>query len=195
MHRSIGEFIHDLPAKRPHGQIMDYKSMDTQVAAMVVEHATGKPLDRYLHDRIWEPMGAERDAYWSLDKRNSALAFCCLNATLRDFAKIGLVYLNDGRLNGKQILPAEWVKASHTPDVQIGRSPDNKYVWHFKNYWWIPAYDDGDGDYLSEGVWGQYIYVNPKHNVVIVKVGGGAGPEDYEQESLAMFRSLARSFS
>ena len=85
-----------------------YLSGNTQLLAMVVERATGMPLARYLELRVWQPMGAEFDASWSLDSAASgvARALCCLNARAVDDARFGLVCLNAGRFNGRQIVPA-----------------------------------------------------------------------------------------
>ncbi len=95
-------------------QAYKYSSGDTQLLGMALERAVGEPLARYAERKLWQPMGAEFDASWSLDSTlgNVARAFCCLNARAVDYARFGQVFLNDGRLNGQNIVPAAWVRQS-----------------------------------------------------------------------------------
>jgi len=97
-----------------------YQSGTTSIIGLVVERATGVPLAQYLSEKVWQPMGMEFPATFSLDdkKHRVAKAYCGINATTRDLARIGQLYLNRGRYNGKQIVSEEWVEASITPDAE-----------------------------------------------------------------------------
>jgi CubicO group peptidase (beta-lactamase class C family) len=109
----------------------------------------------------------EYDATWSLDSEHSGLekTFCCINARARDFAKIGRLYLNKGNWNGTQIVSESWVEQSIKADRTDGGSPNYKYNW------WLQE----DGSFMAKGVLGQFIFVNPNKNIVIVRLGKSYG--------------------
>ncbi len=104
------------------GSKYSYQSASTAILGMVIESASGKELGTYLEEKIWQPMNMEHDASWSVDdKRNrSTKAYCCLNLTARDLAKIGLLMLNGGNWNGKQIISEQWVEKTITPNFENG---------------------------------------------------------------------------
>ncbi|MBO6494544.1 MAG: serine hydrolase [Roseivirga sp.] len=111
------------------GEVHEYQSVSTSILGMVIEKATGKALGKYLETTVWQPMGMEFDASWSVDdkKNQSTKAFCCLNTTARDLAKIGSLYLKNGNWNGKQIVSEKWVSSTVTPNL------DNdcyQYQWY-----------------------------------------------------------------
>ncbi|OJW24112.1 MAG: hypothetical protein BGO51_07275 [Rhodospirillales bacterium 69-11] len=92
-----------------------YAGSETEVLGLVVARAVGLPLATYLATRIWQPMGAEADATWIVDRTGQEVAYCCLSATLRDWARFGLLLARDGAWNGRQIIPREWVQAATGP--------------------------------------------------------------------------------
>ena len=102
----------DIPADR-----FRYSSADTQVLALALRAAVGMPLADYLSQKIWQPMGAEADATWFVDGGGYETGYVGINATLRDWGRLGMLLANDGALNGRQIIPAEWVKAMTTPEA------------------------------------------------------------------------------
>jgi CubicO group peptidase (beta-lactamase class C family) len=111
------------------GEAHNYQSVSTSLLSMAVERTTGKELGVYLKEKVWDPVGMEFDASWSLDdkKHRSTKSFCCLNTTARDLAKIGRLYINKGNWQGKQIVSEDWVNASTTPNL------DNdcyQYQWY-----------------------------------------------------------------
>jgi CubicO group peptidase (beta-lactamase class C family) len=163
-----------------------------------LEAATGQTLTSYLEKMIWQRIGMESDAYWLVDSKGRELAFGCLNAVLRDYARFGQLYLNEGLWAGEQVVPAEWVRASVTPDaphLQPGRNPASNSVLGYGYQWWIPG--DPEGDYVAIGVYNQFIYINPTHRVVIAK--SSAYPDytvdgvEKELETIAAFRAIAKS--
>jgi len=142
-----------------------YASGNSQVLGLVLDHALGdKSITEYLNEKIWQPIGMEYDASWSIDRRKDGIekTFCCLNARAHDFAKLGRLYLNGGNWQGKQLVPADWVAQSTRVDSTGG---SNKY---YQYQWWLPTLD---GDFLAQGILGQYIYVNPAKKLVIVRLG------------------------
>lgn len=168
------------PAQEP-GSDFSYSSGDTQILGLILERALkGKTVTAYLEEKLWKPLGMEYDATWSLDRKNNGLekTFCCINARARDFSKLGRLYLNKGNWNGRQIVSKEWVEASTTPD------PNN--VSYYKYQWWL----NDDGSYMMQGILGQYVYVNPAKDLIIVRLGESHGSADWE----AIFTMLAQKY-
>jgi len=103
----------------PPGRRFSYSSAETQVLGLVLRAATGRPLAEYLEAKIWQPMGAEADATWLVDNSGQEAAFCCLNAVLRDYARLGLLLAQGGGWRGRQLIPAAWViEATTVPEGQ-----------------------------------------------------------------------------
>lgn len=194
---SMKDFILTLKSERPPGQFRHYVSMDAQVLGMLVAKVTGKSLSQYLEEKIWQQAGMESDAYWLVDSTGMELAFGTLNVTLRDFARFGVIYRNGGKSMGRQIVPAAWVTASVTPDaphLKPGKNPLASTLFGYGYQWWIPP--EPEGDFLAIGVYNQFIYVNPKRDIVIAKTS--AHPSytkdmDFsEYQTTAMFQAIAR---
>lgn len=194
---SIDDFVRSLKPERPPGTYHHYVSMDTQVLAMVLREATGESLSSYMRSRLWQRIGTEADAYWLVDRNGVELAFGCLNATLRDYARFGQLYLQGGTWEGEQIVPAEWVKKSVSPDaarLQPGPNPSSDSVLGYGYQWWIPG--DDEDDFLALGIYNQFIYINPSRSVVIAKSSAypyyNSDGVAKELETIAMFRAIAR---
>lgn len=151
----------------------EYKSINTQLLGLILERATGMRITQYLDEKIWKPLEMEYDASWSIDKKNDGLekTFCCLNARARDFAKFGRLYLNEGNWNGKQIVPKDWVRKSTELNSEQGNA------WFYNRQWWIGS--EANGDYSAIGHLGQYIYIMPKKNLIIVRLGTGRAKEEW----------------
>ncbi|RZK78237.1 MAG: class C beta-lactamase-related serine hydrolase [Pedobacter sp.] len=162
---NLRKAVSGLTLKTTPGTKFEYVSGNPQVLGLVLERALkGKTISAYLQEKIWQPLGMEYSATWSTDKRNDGLekTFCCLNARARDFAKIGRLYLNNGKWNGKQLVSESWVKQSTKVDTSNGSA------WYYQYQWWLPT---KNGDYMAQGILGQYVYVNPAKNLVIVRLG------------------------
>ena len=105
-------------AEKP-GLQYDYRSGETQLLAFVVEAATGTTLSAYAEEKLWEPLGAEHDAYWLLDKENGdEKAFCCFHTTARDAARFGALMLDYGKWKGQQIISRDYMQQALSPAVQ-----------------------------------------------------------------------------
>lgn len=170
------------PENKP-GTEFSYSSGDTQLLGLVLERALkNKTITAYLEEKLWQPLGMEYDATWSLDREGGLeKTFCCINARARDFSKIGRLYLNDGNWNGRQIVSKEWVKTSTTADLSEGGDDGYKYQW------WLPS---DKGDFMANGILGQYIYVNPAKNLIIVRLGKDYGGVNWP----GLFMSLAENY-
>ncbi|MDD4729552.1 MAG: serine hydrolase [Dysgonamonadaceae bacterium] len=195
---SQDEFSSTLINERTPGTYNKYVSMDTHVLGMILVRATGKSLTEYLQEKIWKPIGAEFDAYWIVDGKGMEMALGGLNACLRDFAKIGRLYLNKGNWEGKQIVPEAWFESSISSieeHLQPASENSSDSGIGYGYQWWI--LDGDEGEFLAMGVFNQYIYVNPTTNTVIVK--NSANKNYYDNDNpyastkthIELFRKLA----
>ncbi|MFI9412997.1 serine hydrolase domain-containing protein [Nocardia gamkensis] len=182
----LAGFVRDHHGLRfPPGSAGEYRSVDTQLLGMALARVEGLPLAELLERDIWGPIGAEDDALWNLDRSGGQeKAFCCLNATARDFAKIGRLVLDGGRAGDAQIVPPAWIDRIRTP------APHQVGVWPYSAQWWHPTGGDG-ADLTAVGVYGQYVYVDPPSGTVIVKLSDHGTTQD-EQETIEVFRTIAR---
>lgn len=157
------------------GTQFEYKSGSTQLLGFVLERALkNRTLTSYLEEKLWKPLEMEYDASWSLDRKNNGLekTFCCINARARDYAKIGRLYLNKGKWNGKQIVSESWVAQSTKMDTSNGSKAYYQYQW------WLPS---ENGDFMAQGILGQFIYVYPKKNLIIVRLGKSHGHANWRE--------------
>ena len=167
--------ITKMKLEREPGEKFRYSSGDTQLLGLVLERALkDKTLTGYLEEKLWQPLGMEFDASWSLDRKKNGLekTFCCINATARDFAKIGRLYLNKGKWKDRQIVSETWVAQSTKIDTTNGSTAKYQYQW------WLPSKESGE--FMAKGILGQYIYVHPKKNLIIVRLGKNEGKANWE---------------
>ncbi|MDC3372619.1 beta-lactamase family protein [Gammaproteobacteria bacterium] len=139
---SMRDFAKTLRNGKVPGTFNHYVSIDTQMLGMLLEEVTGKRLAQSLHEKIWTKIGMENDAYYMVDDTGMEWALGGLNATLRDYAKFGLLYLNKGNWEGQQVVPEEWVNASHVadqPHLQPGKNDLSSNDWGYGYQWWIPV--------------------------------------------------------
>jgi CubicO group peptidase (beta-lactamase class C family) len=157
-----------------------YQSINTQVLGEILVQATGRTLTDYMQEKLWTPMAMEYPATWSIDQKKNGMekAFCGINATARDFAKFGRLYLREGDWDGKQVVPREWVIESTKVDEEEGAWSGYQYQW------WLPS---KEGDYTAEGHLGQFIYVNPDKELVMVRLGKNYGKVSWPK----IFRGIA----
>lgn len=170
---NLRKAIEKLKLKAEPGKQFEYVSGNSQILGLVLERALkNKSITSYLEEKIWKPLEMEFDASWSLDRNKDGLekTFCCINARARDYAKIGKLYLNKGKWNGKQIISEDWVKKSTQNDATNGS------VWYYQYQWWLPTQT---GDFMAQGILGQYIYVHPEKNLIIVRLGKKTGKADW----------------
>ncbi len=182
--RKLRKKTENVKLKSEPGEKFDYVSGNTQLLGLVLERALkNKTVTQYLQDKLWKPLGMEFDASWSMDRKKDGLekTFCCLNARARDFAKIGRLYLNKGDWNGTQIVSQQWVEESTRPDTTDGGATFYRYQW------WLPTQR---GDFMAEGILGQFIYVNPAKDLIIVRLGKKTGDTNWS----TVFVNLAERY-
>lgn len=151
------------------GQIFDYQSGNTLILGYLLKEVTGKSLSAYAEEKLWSRIGATESAFWSLDEVNQEeRAFCCFNSGARDFARIGQLYLQRGIWNGDTIVNPDYVEASTSlfpMRLQEG-GPNDQYGLH----WWVTKFK-GEKIFYARGIKGQYIFVIPSSETVIVRLG------------------------
>ena len=156
----------DRPVAEPPGTAWVYSSGDAMILGGVVEAATGERMRDYAAEHLFEPIGMEQADWW-VDAEDQTLGYCCLDSTARGFARFGLLYLHEGKWGGEQIVPADWVEAS-IEDVNAGTDdPGYGYMW------WLLSDVEGvpDDAFAAQGHDGQFIYVIPSLDLVVVRTG------------------------
>lgn len=182
--RNLRKKMGKMKLKSEPGKSFDYVSGNTQLLGLVLERALkGKTITAYLQEKLWTPLEMEYDASWSIDRKKNGLekTFCCLNARARDFAKIGRLYKNKGNWNGKQIVSQKWVEESTKLDTTEGSASFYQYQW------WLPTPNE---DFMAEGILGQFVYVNPAKDLIIVRLGKTEGKANW----WSVFTSLAKAY-
>jgi CubicO group peptidase (beta-lactamase class C family) len=166
------------------GRRWEYNNYHPLLLGMILERATDRPVAAYLSQKIWRPLGMEADGSWSLDSEASGFEKMesGINARAIDFAKFGCLYLNRGEWDGEQVVPAGWVEQSTRVDTAT--DPADFY----QHFWWVDVVEPERGRFLARGNLGQYIYVAPDKDLVIVRMGEGFG---YDERWPELLRSIA----
>ncbi len=167
--RNLKHSFRRLKTEVPPGTRFKYQSINTQLLGFALKSVlNGKTLTEYLQEKIWVPLGMEYSGSWSIDSKKYDMekTFCCINATARDFAKYGRLYLHKGNWNGKQLLNSAWVINSTKIDSSEGSKPYYQYQW------WLPP---GTNDFVADGLLGQFIYVSPEKNLIMIRLGKNEG--------------------
>ncbi len=165
----LKEQIDNLKVIESPGEILKYKSSNTQILGYIVEKATQQNLSAYLEKKIWSKIHPEHNALWNLDKeKGDEKSFCCLYVVPRDCAKIGQLILNNGKWGNKQIVSENYLKKCFVAAdlVEISGERNCRYGLH----WWLAKYKD-QNIYYARGILGQYIIVWPEKDMVIVRTG------------------------
>ncbi len=174
----------DMEVAEPPGQAFHYTDYNVGLLAIIVERTTHRTISDYLQEKIWKPVGMEYPATWSLDSVQDGfeLTHVALNARAIDYAKFGQLYLGKGRWNGKQIISERWVTESTAPNPNDHRPWETYPQWadaggYYKYFWWGNSRGADDYSFEAIGKWGQFIFVAPRANVVIVRTAGKLGLE------------------
>jgi CubicO group peptidase (beta-lactamase class C family) len=153
----------------PHGTSFRYRSIETDVLSFVLERAAATPLAELVSRELWAPMGAEEDAYFTVDAAGYALGDGGFNATLRDYARFALLHLRGGEIDGRRIVPTEWIAGTRfgaDPTLFGGIYQEVLPTGAYHNQFWIE--DTARGVYMARGVFGQLIYIDPEADFAAV---------------------------
>jgi CubicO group peptidase (beta-lactamase class C family) len=168
------------------GKYFEYNNYNPLLVGMILERATGMPVSRYLQEKLWKPMGMEADGSWSLDSTRSGFEKMesGLNARPRDFARFGMLFAGEGDWEGRQLISRGWVEESTRADTRTDPSLEYQY------FWWVGTPDDKTSHFSARGKYGQYIYVAPEKDLVIVRLGKAEGEKGYDYW-IDLFEQLA----
>lgn len=167
----VNQLVLNLKVIETPGKEFNYKSGNTQLLSLIVKKATGKSLSAYATEKLWTPLGAENDALWSLDKKGgNEKAYCCFNSNARDFARLGKLILNKGKINRKQLVSAKYIEESISPAIHLMDHEDKNPVDFYGYQWWI-LHHQGDTIPYARGIYGQYIFALKNQNAIVVRLG------------------------
>lgn len=173
----------------PPGTKWQYVSIDTHVIGMVIRGATGRSVPELLSEKIIAPLGQERDGYYITDGAGVAFVLGGLNMTTRDYARFGLMVGQNGEYGGKQVVPADWIKAS-----TAATAPTETGQIGYGFQWWVPV-GAHEGEFMGRGIYGQYIYIDQASGVVIVVTAADRGfrEKGMNEGNIEMMRKIAQS--
>jgi CubicO group peptidase (beta-lactamase class C family) len=154
----------------PHGASFRYRSIETDVLGFILQRASGGPLAELVSQTLWSPMGAEEDAYFTIDPAGFVCACGGFNATLRDYARFAQVLVGEGEIGGRRIVPRKWIaetrQANHVLFGASYREVLPRGAYH--NQFWIE--DPERRALIARGVFGQLIYIDPESQFAAVKL-------------------------
>lgn len=193
--RSYYEFLQTVQPQGRHGEAFGYKTVNTDVLGWVIARVTGRHVAELLSERIWSRLGAEQDAYMTVDSIGTPFAGGGLNTGLRDLARFGEMLRNDGRFNGQQVVPKAVVdEIRQGGDTAAFAQAGYTLLpgWSYRDMWWVTHNEDGA--YTARGVHGQRIYIDPKAEMVIVRYASHpvAGNAANDPTTIPAFEALAR---
>ena len=190
----LNKSLKHLPLESQPGSEYEYSNAVTQWLINVIEKATGQIFSEYFYQKFWQPLHMESPGSWSLDSRknNTVRGFCGLNLSVRDLARIGNCFLHNGRSEGQQILPADWLQKTFSPPLEEKQNSDD-FIYHM--HWRIIT---PNVEFLAKGLFGQYVYINKAENTIVIRLGSQESSVawipffrqliDYQKTQSAQFR-------
>ena len=199
----LDRFVAAMVPEAEPGTVCRYNSGDTQALGALLRRATGRTLTDYTTERLTDPLGTTAPGAWLVDPAGTEVAFAGLLLTAEDFARVGELYRNGGRVGDHQVVPEAWVRDSTrwaAPHLAPGAPivGDHRFALGYGHQWWLP---DGDrGEFSAIGVYNQFVYVDPPSGTVVVKLSAnrryGTTPDEAtnrEEETIALLRAIART--
>jgi CubicO group peptidase (beta-lactamase class C family) len=177
-------YMRKLPREAPAGTKWVYKTGETNLIGVLVSSATHKSVSAYLSEKVWKPFGMEQDAIWLLGTTGHEISGCCISASLRDYARLGLFILGGGVAGGKPVLPDDWIAQATTKQADNGQ-PGRGYGYQ----WWT----NDDGSFAAQGIFGQGIFIDPKLKLVIASNGDwptATDPEGVGAERERLYKAV-----
>ena len=160
-----------------------YRSVDPQLIGMIIKKVTGSSVSDYFAKNVWQPVGALTPATWNVDHVGGIeKTFCCFNATGEDYAKVGLMLMNNGLVGSTRVLDLNWIKRMSTSVEQLEGSGYGAYVWH--------PYPNID---LMDGLHGQYVFIDRATRTVIVKLSDVPTDLDLKAPTTQVMMDIAKN--
>jgi len=193
--RSYYDYLQTVQKQGRHGEAFGYKTINTDALGWIIARRSGQSVAQLLQSRIWQRIGAEQDAYYTVDSTGTPFAGGGLNAGLRDLARVGQLLLDEGKLDGQIIVPPAAIariRAGGSKPAFAKAGYTQLPGWSYRGMWWISHNDHGA--YMARGVHGQALYIDPTARVVIARFGSHpvAGNSANDPTTLPAFDVLAR---
>lgn len=190
---AVVRHMSQLPRGAAPGSSWKYNTGDSYLVGELLQAATGLDPTQYLSTKVWARLGMERDAHWWVEGQGGMVfAGSGISATLRDYARFGQLVLDDGRIDGESIVPAGWFQEAGAAAVVGGRKVPYGYMW------WLPELADPvlEGSFQAEGIYGQYLHINPRERLMIVLLSARSKPSfrsRLEFDDDAFFAAVAKA--
>lgn len=168
------------------GEYWNYSTGETDLVGILVQKATGKNLGEYLSEKIWQPYGMQQCGYWLADECSGLnIGGSGLSSSLRDYARLGELMRKGGVIEGKSIFDKQWLENATKPLFETGEGGGYGYLW----------WNNPNGSYMAIGIFGQFIYINPKEDLVIAQIAAWprAGSEDLSVGRMAFIEAVRKS--
>ncbi|HTO14364.1 MAG TPA: serine hydrolase [Edaphocola sp.] len=185
----IISYMKTLKAAYKPGEKWNYSTGETDLVGILIQKATGKTLAEYLSEKIWKPMGMQHCAYWLSDECSGMnIGGSGLSASLRDYARLGTLMLNKGKINNESIVAEDWLKDATSILFQT-----NKNGGGYGYLWWC----NPDGSYAAHGIFGQLLYINPAENLIITQVAAWpkAGSKELSQKQQGFIQAVRKALN
>ncbi len=187
------EYLEQVQPEGKHGEAFHYKTINSDMLGWIISRVSGKSVTELASERLWRRMGAEQDAYMTVDAKGVPFAGGGLSAGLRDLGRLGLLMLNEGVINGQRLFPAEAVRRirSGGDPAKFGTAYPALVGGSYRSMWWI--YPGNRGVIAARGVHGQTIYVDPSARMVLVRFASFPKAQNplIDPTSLPAFQALA----
>jgi CubicO group peptidase (beta-lactamase class C family) len=196
--RTYFDVLQTVQRKGEHGRAFGYKTVDTDVLGWLISRASGKPLTDVLAERLWSRLGADFDAFFSVDSIGTPFAGGGFNASLRDMARFGQLMLDEGRIGDEQVIPAAVIRGIRAGGdrAAFARAGYRQLQgWSYRGMWWVSH--DANGTVMARGVHGQSLWIDPAAEVVIARFASHpvAGNAANDATTLPAYRAISRHLS
>lgn len=193
--QSYFEYLQTVAKQGEHGVAFGYKTINTDALGWIIARVSGKSVADLLSERIWSKMGAEQDAYYTVDSIGTPFAGGGLNAGLRDMARIGQLLLDDGVVSGERLVPEAAIRSISGGGDKAAFDKagyTNLPGWSYRGMWWVSH--NAHGAYMARGVHGQSIYIDPAARMVIARFSSHptAGNAANDPTTLPAFEAVAQ---
>lgn len=188
------KLIGTIHAEKAPGTEWRYKNCDPEILTLALQNAVGKNMSDYAAEKLWQPLGANHNAFWTIDSKEAGneKSYCCFYTNAKDIAKIGMLYEHQGAVGDQQLVDSFYVKQSVTP-VNLPNAERGGVQNHYGYLWWLRNVD-GVGDFSMEGMRGQFVMVVPKEELIVVRLGVKEWDKSGERfKALSLYPTILRS--
>jgi CubicO group peptidase (beta-lactamase class C family) len=182
-----------LKVKNEPGKVFNYQSCNTQLLALIIEKASGKTISEYASGKLWKPLGAEHPAFWSVDRPDGVeKAYCCFNSTATDFARIGQMVLDSGEFNNQRIISKAYLAKATAPANYLKDENGDSCNYYGYQFWMLT--NQGHKVVYARGILGQYIFIIPSLNMVVVRLGTDRSKQSLRHAPKEVYSYLDAAF-